>query len=264
MQLQITDQTAQPIYSSEPPRRIISCVPSQTELLFDLGLEDAIVGITKFCVHPAMAKLTKTIVGGTKNLHLEKIAALEPDFILANKEENDRDSIEWLASRFPTYVSDVKTLDDALNMILDVGKITNTCERAIELSDAIMARFRGIAKPPVRFTAAYIIWQDPWMTVNHDTFIHDILNRLGFNNVFAQRSESRYPIITATDLEEANPDYVFLSSEPYPFAERHVGEIQMQFPRACIILVDGEMFSWYGSRLLLFNTSFAQNIPRIA
>jgi ABC-type Fe3+-hydroxamate transport system substrate-binding protein len=262
--LQITDQTGRNIAFDQPPRRIISSVPSQTELLFDLGLEESIAGITKFCVHPATARETKTIVGGTKNLHLEKIAALHPDFVFANKEENDRASIEWLANRFPTYISDVKTLDDAVHMILDAGTITHKREGAIVLSNAILARFKEIIEPPVRPTVAYIIWRDPWMTVNHDTFIHDMLTRLGFVNVFAEREDSRYPVLSDAELEEANPDFLFLSSEPYPFGDRHLSEIQKQFPRAKPYIVDGEMFSWYGSRLLQFNTSFAQNIPRMA
>jgi ABC-type Fe3+-hydroxamate transport system substrate-binding protein len=256
MNLHITDQIGRDILISKQPRRVISCVPSQTELLFDLGAEESVAGITKFCIHPGKALQTKTMVGGTKNLHLEKIASLEPDFILANKEENDRDSIEWLAARFPTYVSDVRTLDHALIMIHQVGAICGRSEEAVGICDAINERFAYIKEPVHRLRVAYIIWQKPWMTINADTFIHDLLHRIGFDNVFAQRADSRYPVINAEEIIQANPQFIFLSSEPFPFQQSHIALFKELLPSAQVLLVDGEMFSWYGSRLQYFNTNF--------
>ena len=256
MNLHITDQIGRDILISKQPRRIISCVPSQTELLFDLGAEESVAGITKFCVHPAKALQTKTMVGGTKNLHLEKIASLEPDFILANKEENDRDSIEWLAARFPTYVSDVRTLEQAIIMIHQVGAICGRNEQSSRICDAIRDRFALISTPVNRPKAAYIIWQKPFMTVNADTFIHDLLHRLGLENIFAQRANSRYPVINAEEIIQANPQFIFLSSEPFPFQQSHLAFFKELLPSAQVLLVDGEMFSWYGSRLQYFNTNF--------
>jgi ABC-type Fe3+-hydroxamate transport system substrate-binding protein len=256
MYLRIRDQTGRHLSFPEQPRRIVSCVPSQTELLFDLGLEQSIVGVTKFCIHPPVARETKNIIGGTKNLNPEKIARLSPDFILANKEENDQQSIEWLASRFPTYISDVRTLDHAITMIQDVGHICGRREHASALSTAIINQFHGMPTQAVRASAAYIIWQNPWMTINEDTFIHDMLDRLGFHNAFAKRSDSRYPVITLDDLRIANPDFIFLSSEPFPFQQKHIIELKHLMPDTAISIVDGEMFSWYGSRLKQFNRDF--------
>ena len=124
--LVFTDQTGRSLDVASYPQKIISCVPSQTELLADLGMDNRVVGITKFCVHPTEWRKEKTIIGGTKNLNLEKIARLSPDFILANKEENDQSQIEWLASRFPTYVSDIRNLNEAIEMIQEVGRITSS------------------------------------------------------------------------------------------------------------------------------------------
>jgi ABC-type Fe3+-hydroxamate transport system substrate-binding protein len=260
MHIRITDQTGKNIAIGEQPKRIVSCVPSQTELLFDLGIGESIAGITKFCVHPKDARRTKVVVGGTKNLHLEKIAALNPDFILANKEENEQSNIEWLADRFPTYISDIRTLDHALNMIKDVGAITGRIKHAHEISASISFLFQGIASHMTKPTVAYIIWKNPWMTVNRDTFIHDLLTRVGLTNVFADRMDSRYPIITLDDLKESKPSFLFLSSEPYPFRHKDTMQLKSQFPLSNIITVDGEMFSWYGSRLSRFNTDFLTDV----
>lgn len=256
MNLRIQDQTGRHLSLTAEPQRIVSCVPSQTELLFDLGLGQSIVGVTKFCIHPTVARETKTIIGGTKNLNPEKVARLSPDFVLANKEENDQQSIEWLAARFPTYISDVRTLDHAITMIQDVGNICGRREHASALSTDIINQFRGIPKQAVRASAAYIIWQNPWMTINEDTFIHDMLDRLGFLNAFAKRNDSRYPVINLDDLRSANPDFIFLSSEPFPFKHKHIIELKRLMPDTAISIVDGEMFSWYGSRLKQFNRDF--------
>lgn len=260
MHIRITDQTGRNIAISEQPGRIVSCVPSQTELLFDLGLTESIAGVTKFCVHPSAARRSKVIVGGTKNLHLEKIAALNPDFILANKEENEQSSIEWLANRFPTYVSDVRTLNHALDMIKDVGDITGQPKQAQELTDSISLLFRNLTSQQTNASVAYIIWKNPWMTINQDTFIHDMLNQIGLTNVFADRMDSRYPNITLDDLKETKPNFVFLSSEPYPFKNSDVTQLKAQLPLSNVVAVDGEMFSWYGSRLSRFNSDFMTNL----
>lgn len=256
----LTDQVGNTIDIPASLGRIITVVPSQTELLFDLKLGTKIAGITKFCVHPQHAKSEKTIVGGTKNLKLEKIASLNPDFILANKEENDREQIEWLKARFPTYISDVRSLETALDMIRDVGRVTITDDLAQEIIQTISNRFEKIDLAMHRPSVAYLIWKNPWMTVNKDTFIHDMLQRAGFNNVFADRTESRYPILSDSDLRSANPDFIFLSSEPFPFNDSHQREIATLAPNSKIHSVDGEMFSWYGSRLRHFNTNLIHEL----
>jgi ABC-type Fe3+-hydroxamate transport system substrate-binding protein len=244
------DQTGREVNFSEIPSRIVSVVPSQTELLFDLGLYDEIVGITKFCVHPQEMVKSKIKVGGTKNLNLEKIRSLKPDLIIANKEENRQSEIEDLMKDFPVWISDIKTLEDALHMIQSVGEITGKQAEAMNISKAISNKFSNFKlqiskrKP---LTAAYLIWHKPMMTVGSDTFINSMMEHCGFKNVF--RDRNRYPEITEGQLRNASPQIILLSSEPFPFRQKHVEHYQGICPDARILLVDGEMFSWYGSRL---------------
>lgn len=238
-------------------KRIISLVPSQTELLHHLGLHEKVVGVTKFCVHPAGWKKSKTIVGGTKNIDVEKIKLLQPDLIIANKEENVKEQVEEIAKDFPVYVTDVNTLDDALKMIADIGLLTNTMEIARTLCNNIQQSFTNI-KPINKINTAYFIWRNPFMTVGGDTFINDMLKNCGFVNVFA--SQKRYPVVELETLKECNVKLLLLSSEPYPFKQKHIDELHQQLPGVKIILVDGEMFSWYGSRLMHAPSYFNQLI----
>jgi ABC-type Fe3+-hydroxamate transport system substrate-binding protein len=242
-----TDQMGREIDLRNEPKRIISVVPSQTELLFDLGLADNVIGVTRFCIHPASAKETKTIVGGTKNLKLDVIEKLEPDLIIANKEENEKSQIEALAEKFPVWISDIHDLDTSLEMIQKVGEITGCAEKALSITNEIEQNFTKL-QPLSSISALYLIWRKPWMSIGSDTFIHHMLTRCGFENVCGD--ESRYPVLSDEDIKRLNPSIVLLSSEPYPFKEKHISEIQMLLPSARIELVDGEMFSWYGSRLL--------------
>ncbi len=244
-----TDQLGREIQVSFPPQKIISLVPSQTELLFDLNLNEKISALTKFCIHPKELVVNKEKVGGTKTLNLDKIGALKPELIIANKEENTQAEIEDLASKFPVWVSDIQNLNDALDMIQRVGAITDTEGKALQISDSIRKLFRDLKPlhPPLR--AAYLIWRKPYMSVNRHTFIHDMLERAGFINVCAAATE-RYPEISETALAELNPDVLLLSSEPYPFGEKDIQELGRILPVCQIALVDGELFSWYGSRLL--------------
>ncbi|GAB3561638.1 helical backbone metal receptor [Spirosoma luteolum] len=230
----------------KPPRRIVSVVPSQTELLFTLGLDAEVVGLTKFCIHPADRVRTKTVVGGTKTLDLARIDALQPDLILANKEENTRAQIEELQERYPVHVTDMITLPDALAMIRTVGALVGRADAAHALAGQLA---RDLVPPVVTaLRVAYLIWRRPYMAAASQTFIDAMLHAAGFQNAFADRE--RYPVLTADELTAARPDLVFLSSEPYPFASRHRAELAACCPDARVLLVDGELFSWYGSRLL--------------
>lgn len=243
-----TDQLGRTINLNYPPQKIISLVPSQTELLFDLGLDEKVIGITKFCIHPK-EKFKKTRkIGGTKTLDIEKIRALEPDLIIANKEENQQDQIETLAQEFPVWISDIYTLTDALEMIVQVGELTATEAKAKEIAVTIRTNFEALTPSLKSLKAAYFIWKDPYMLAAKQTFIDDMLKYCGFKNV---STETRYPEITLEALRKLQPQVILLSTEPYPFKQKHVEELQMCFPDAFITLVDGEMFSWYGSRLLL-------------
>lgn len=232
-------------------------VPSQTELLADLGLDDEVIGITRFCVHPQNWFRTKTRVGGTKQLHTGLINSLHPDLIIANREENAKEQIDELAKSYPVWIGDVKTPDDAYVMMHAVGEITGKQDAALALIEKISAAFRGwrtesagikLENSYSKLTCAYLIWNDPLMTIGGDTFIHHMLGQAGFENVFGHLQ--RYPQISRDALREKNPDFLFLSSEPFPFRRQHADEMKKWLPHAGVLLVDGEMFSWYGSRML--------------
>lgn len=231
-----------------PPRRIVSLVPSQTELLYDLGLETETVGITKFCVHPEHWFRNKARVGGTKTVSRDKVAALQPDLILANKEENVQEQIEALKDIAPVWVSDIHTLDDALAMIKTVGMLTFKADQAEAIAGRIAKDFEALQRPAVKPDALYLIWRNPWMSAGRDTFIHDLLQRAGLRN--ACEDLARYPALSQEEIIARAPSLILLSSEPYPFKEQHVKELSAWLPAAKILLVDGELFSWYGSRLL--------------
>lgn len=242
-----TDMMGRAVYLPASPKRIISVVPSQTELLYHLGLDERVIGITKFCVHPHEWHQTKKRVGGTKKLQVDTIIALKPDLIIANKEENTQSEIELLAEHFPVWISDVKTLDDALDMIVRVGDLVNKQIEADNLKQTISRGFATLIPQSKSLSVAYFIWRNPWMTVGQDTFIHDIICRMGWQNVYAK--QHRYPETSIEELVSLNPDCILLSSEPYPFKEKHIVELKAHLPNASIHLVDGEMFSWYGSRM---------------
>jgi ABC-type Fe3+-hydroxamate transport system substrate-binding protein len=245
--LGVVDQLGRRVEIPFPPQRIVSLVPSQTELLFDLGLGERVVGITKFCIHPAEARQHATIIGGTKNFDFAKIDALKPDLIIGNKEENYQEGIEQLAASYPLWLSDISNLPEALDMIRRVGLITGKKDAAEQLAADIANSFAALAPSGPSISAAYFIWRKPYMAAASGTFIDDMLRRAGFRNVFAH--VGRYPEITPAQLTEAAPQRVLLSTEPYPFGEKHFSEFQQLCPTAEIHLVDGELFTWYGSRL---------------
>lgn len=232
---------------SHPPKRIISLVPSQTELLFELGLNEEVVGITKFCIHPAEWFQSKTRVGGTKTVNIEKIKSLKPDLILANKEENTKEDIEQLMEVAPVWMSDIFNLEDALQMIRTIGKLTGKIEKSEEIVKQIQFNFNQLEVLPSSHLkkCAYFIWRDPYMIAGKNTFIDDMLKYCGFVNCSI---EERYP--EWNELPEEAPEVILLSSEPYPFQQKHIEELQLKHPQSFIKLVDGELFSWYGSRLL--------------
>ncbi|MCS6917746.1 MAG: helical backbone metal receptor [Chitinophagales bacterium] len=232
-----------------PPRRIVSLVPSLTELLADLGLEQDVVGITKFCERPAQWRRAKTIVGGTKAIKIDRIVALRPDLVLANKEENVKEQIMELAAHVPVLLTDIHTAGDALQMIQAIAACTCTAERGNHLVAAIESDLKMLRNlSPIR--AAYLIWHNPIMAAGGDTFISNMMQHAGFKNVFENRD--RYPKLEAHQLGEANPDWLLLSSEPFPFSQKHVPFYQELLPASRIVLVDGQMFSWYGSRMQHF------------
>ena len=239
------------------PKRIISLVPSQTELLYHLGLDDEVVGITKFCVHPQTWFRTKTRIGGTKNIDIEKIKALQPDLVIANKEENVKEQIEALQQFTSVYVSDISTLADAKQMIIQVGELVTKKEEAKQLAETIEQKFALLQNiHQATIPAAYLIWSNPFMAAGGDTFINNMMEYCCFENIF--QNKNRYPEINVEHLNENGCKLLLLSSEPFPFKQKHVEALQPLLPNTKILLVDGEMFSWYGSRLLLAPDYFKQ------
>ncbi len=250
-----TDQLNRTLDIPQPPRRIISLVPSQTELLYDLGLRDEVVGITKFCLHPEEWFRSKTRIGGTKKYDFEKIRMLAPDLIIGNKEENEQEQIELLMEKYPVWMSDIYTLTDAMDMILRLGRLVGKQQAAETLKLKIEKEFEELNTflHQTAFTSkkvAYFIWREPYMVAANHTFIDHLLMHCGFKNVFSGEVFKRYPEVSAEQLKEADPEIILLSSEPYPFKEKHIAEFQSICKNARIITVDGELFSWYGSRLL--------------
>ncbi len=258
-----TDQIRHTFELKSSPLRIISVVPSQTELLYDLGLDEQVVGITKFCVHPKEWFRNKDKIGGTKSLSLDKIAELKPDLIIANKEENTQSEIEELQRLYPVYTSDISNLKESLKMIRDIGVITNSDEKADTISKKIQFEFDKLSKQRINNKRAlYFIWQNPYMTINQSRFINDMMQRCGLVNVI--KGSVDYPEISEKEMVELNPQLIFLSSEPFPFKEKHVEVFQNSCPKAKIMLVDGEYFSWYGSRLLRAPNYFIGLIEKMA
>ena len=239
--LSVTDQIGRRVAVPFSPQRIVSLVPSQTELLFDLGLRENVVGVTKFCIYPTEARTKATVIGGTKNFNFGRIAALKPDLIIGNKEENYQAGIEQLVTNCPVWLSNISNLPEALDMIRRVGLIAGAREKAAIMAAEIVAAFEALTINTTLVSAAYFIWRKPFMAAATGTFIDDMLRRAGFVNAFADYD--RYPEVSAEQLAAANPARILLSSEPYPFGTKHIAEFQKICPNAKVEIVDGELFS---------------------
>jgi len=243
----LSDQVGNEIILKNKPNCIVSLVPSQTELLVDLGLIDSIIGITKFCVHPENLRKQKTVVGGTKQVDVDQIRALNPDVILCNKEENTKGMVEALQTIAPVHVSDIATLSDAYILIEHYGLLFNKAKEALSLIESIKSKESTFAENRILTNSKkciYLIWQKPFMAAGADTFINHLLECNGLENSISQE---RYPEVSLSQLDDT--DLILLSSEPFPFSKKHLEELQ-KLTKTRAILVDGEYFSWYGSRLL--------------
>lgn len=239
--------------------KVISLVPSITEALFDLGLtENEVIGRTKFCIHPSEKVKNVPIIGGTKNINIEKIIALQPDLILANKEENVKEQVEDLITDFKVVVTNVENVEDNYYLLKTLGKLFNKEEKAqcfnLKIYDVL-----NEAKINSSIKVAYLIWKNPYMTIGSDTFIDKILREIGFENIFKDRK--RYPVIETEDLADA--EIIMLSSEPFPFKEKHIEELKMVYPDKKIMIVDGEAFSWYGTHIAKCANYFKELIAEV-
>lgn len=229
--------------------RIVSLVPSLTELVIDLALEKELVGRTKFCIHPADKVKSVPKIGGTKNVNIEAVLNLKPDLILANKEENTRQDIEALKKECSVLVTEIANYSQALDSILEIGKLTDRIEKSQQLVIQIELNFSKLPNlEKINKSVCYLIWNEPMMTIGHDTYIHDMLQKCGFKNIYG--NQDRYPTINPQELKDRNPDFIFLSSEPFPFKDKHINQFKDICPNSKVVLVNGEFFSWYGSRML--------------
>lgn len=244
----VVDMLGRSLTCPVSPRRIISLCPSITETLFSLGLDEQIVGVTRYCLHPDAGVAKKTKVGGTKRLNFDTIDRLEPDLIIAEKEENLREDVERLAASYPVFVTEVRDIDGAHEMVRRVGEVCDRASNAVQLVADICSRWSQLPRLEQSLRVAYLIWRKPYMAAGSQTYIDAVLQRMGLQNVFGKLD--RYPEFTLEQLAGEQPDVVFLSSEPYPFAEKHQEEIEAILPAAEVLLVDGEAFSWYGSHML--------------
>jgi ABC-type Fe3+-hydroxamate transport system substrate-binding protein len=230
----------------QPPRRIVSLVPSITELLFDLGLDQQLVGCTKFCIHPSPKTNGLKKIGGTKNIDIRSVMEMNPDLVIGNKEENTIGDITTLSSIATVWMSDVNTVTDAIDMIEQLGAITGTRSKAAAITSEIKIAFEAQATTE-KIDVVYLIWNNPYMAAASDTFIDSMLDCAGFNNLL--RNQSRYPEITIEELVQMQPKVLMLSSEPYPFKQKHAEAFNQWLPHTRTIVVDGTFFSWYGSRM---------------
>ena len=248
MQIKLLDQLNNQHFFDQTPSKIVSLVPSITETLFDFGLENSIVGITKFCVNPMHFKKTKTIVGGTKKVNFDKIKNLNPDIIFCNKEENTIEMVVELRKICSVWITDITSLNNNNQMITNFGKIFDKPAMAINFIEQIAQKSKKFQSIQKSKKAAYIIWKNPYMAAGLDTYINAVMTTIGLQNAFA--TENRYPETTIESLQKMNAELLLLSSEPYPFSEKDCAELQTFLPKTKVMLVDGEMFSWHGTPLL--------------
>lgn len=240
--------------------KVVSLVPSITEALFDLGLtENEVIGRTKFCIHPEGKVKGVPIIGGTKNINIDKIKALKPDLILANKEENVKEQVEALMEDCKVLITNVETTEDNYYLLKTLGNIFNKEERAQQFNLKIYDVLEQSKLNSTNVKTAYLIWKNPYMTIGSDTFIHKILTEIGFENIF--KDKTRYPEIQMEDLADA--DVIMLSSEPFPFKEKHIEEMKAFYPDKKIMIVDGEAFSWYGTHIAKCGDYFKELLTEV-
>ena len=226
--------------------RIVSLVPSWTEYLLDLGLEKEVVGRTKFCIRPEHFVQDIDKVGGTKNLQIEKIKALKPDLIIANIEENDREQVLACGLFCKVLLTDVRSVESALKeaerIAYAVGKTEAGAQWIRQIRDAW-----GTVRP-IHSSATYVVWKTPLMVAGHDTYINDVMRWWGIKNLGGKWRNGRYPQPPNDEWTLTKSDWTLLPSEPFPFREKHLSEFDASQSQP--LLVDGEAFSWYGSRML--------------
>jgi ABC-type Fe3+-hydroxamate transport system substrate-binding protein len=269
--IQLADDLGFRVELAAPPRRIVSLVPSWTETLFALGAGARVVGATRFCVEPADKVGAVAKVGGTKNPDLRAIGELAPDLVIANAEENRREDVEQMrAQGIPVLTTYPRTIPAAVKSLLDIGRATACAAEAGALAREITLTVSGIETAvgvwaKLRIRVFCPIWKNPWMSFNADTYAHDVLRMMGYNNVFASAGE-RYPMTTLVEALERRPDIVILPDEPYAFGERDVEELKKALPPALsrrLLIVSGRDLHWYGVHMVAGLRSLADRLARV-
>ncbi|HKD66615.1 MAG TPA: helical backbone metal receptor [Candidatus Binataceae bacterium] len=255
----------------EPPERIVSLVPSLTETLFALGLKSQVVGVTKFCVEPAGEVESIEKVGGTKNPDLRAIAALDPDLVIANAEENRQQDVERMrAGGLKVFVTYPRNVSGALESILGLGRVTRRESEAAVMAREVVRVVSVIETSlgiwnKLRLRVFCPIWKKPWMTFNEDTYAHDVLRLLGFLNVYGD-SAIRYPRTTLEEALDRQPQVVVLPDEPYEFGEADVAELKAELPSGLsrrIMLIGGRDLHWYGVHMIKGLAALAERLGRL-
>lgn len=241
----VTDHLGRSVQVPKKPTRIISICPAITSTIFEFGAGETVVGRTEYCIFPKDKVEQVSIVGGTKQVDFERIRELNPDLIVAEKEENTKVIVNTLAKEFPVFVFEVQSIEQNERFIRDVGELVDKQEEAADMLEKVQTPFAKLPKLAGK-KAAYMIWQEPYMVVGHHTFINSVLAAMELKNPFIDQ-KSRYPIIQFDQLKAANLDYLLLASEPFHFTEEHRDAFQAQLPNTKVLNVDGEMF-WYGSQ----------------
>jgi ABC-type Fe3+-hydroxamate transport system substrate-binding protein len=253
----LTDASGVVVQLPAAPRRIVSLIPSITEILFALGLGDAVVGCTVYCSQPPEGVATKTRIGGEKNPKLDLIRDLRPDLVVANVEENVKSHVDTLRGwGIPVYVTYPRTVAAGIRLIRELGQLTGTAEQGAEMTAALEARFaetraRQAGRAPARVFCP--IWRNPYMTINGDTYMHDMLASCGGANVFGGLPQ-RYPQVDVADVARERPDVILLPDEPFRFRRAHVADFAAhpEIPAirdGRVHLIDGKLLSWYGPRI---------------
>ena len=253
----LVDASGVRVVLPRPPRRIVSLIPSITEILFALGLGEAVAGCTIFCTEPADGVAGKTRVGGEKDPKLELIRELGADLVVANVEENMREHVERLrAWGIPVYVTYPRTVADGIRLVRELGELTDAEARGSEIVHDLQARLadlRARRAGRARVRVFCPIWRHPYMTINGDTYVHDMLAECGGVNVFAGLPK-RYPEVTLAEVAGVRPDVILLPDEPYRFRRAHLADFS-PYPEMPAVrdgrvhLVDGKLLSWYGPRI---------------
>ncbi|MCB0833744.1 MAG: ABC transporter substrate-binding protein [Bacteroidetes bacterium] len=250
MAYELVDALGRHVRFDRPPTRVVSLIPSITESLFELGLESSVQGVSKYCIYPAGLTDGKRKVGGQKNPDFQAIEEINPDLIILNREENKPDHIRKLGEKYPIWVTYPRQFLDTLALLRDLGGIfgVSVDDYQSEIRAGVEALHLEAAQ---RCRVLYLIWRNPWMSINGDTFIHDVLKLHGLDNVFAEHPE-RYFEVSVDEIISKNPEMIILPDEPYRFLKKHIaefGDLPIQaVASGRVFLADGTYFCWYGTR----------------